>query len=387
MTPELRKPTRVLHVLRPAAGGMKGHVLQLATGLEGYGFIAEIACPGDSDVVQSALAAGLEVRPVPIAGPLRPLRDLEAVFLLTDIVRRGGFDLVHAHGFKAGLVARIAAMLAGCGNRVVTVHNHVLYRDLSPSTRRAYITAERWLARVTSRIIAVSDSLREELVDAYGLPPGLVVTVHNGLDLEPFGDTVDPGPIRERYGVSRDALLFGLAARFAPQKAMDVLLRAAVPVLERVPNAWLLMAGDGPLLEEVRREAAKTSVADRIVFPGFETDVRGLLGGLDVYVSAALSEGLPLATIEAMAAGLPVVSTKAGGTPEVVGDGETGLLAEPGDAEGLADAMLRMARDPALRVAMGEAGRARALAEFAEQRMLEHTAEVYREVLCSSSPK
>jgi glycosyltransferase involved in cell wall biosynthesis len=156
-------------------------------------------------------------------------------------------------------------------------------------------------------------------------------------------------------------------------------------MLERVPNAWLVLAGDGPLLDPVRRQAAATSVAERIVFPGFEHDVRGFLGALDVFVSSPSSEGLGNAAIEAMAAGLPVVSTRTGGIPEVVVDGETGLLAEPGDAAALTEAMLRLARDPVLRRQMGEAGRGRAVDEFAEQGMLSRTAEVYREVLCSDS--
>jgi len=382
---DVRKPVRVLHVVRPAVGGMKAHVIQVATGLDAYGYLAEIACPGDSDVVESALAAGVPVHPVPLVGPLRPASDIEAVIVLADRIRQGGFELVHAHGFKAGLVARLAAMRAGCRNRIVTVHNHVLYRDMSSAARWAYTTTERALSRRTSKLIAVSDSLRDELVNAYGIEPASVVTVHNGIDLEPYLASVDAAPVRERYGLPGDALVFGLAARFAPQKAMDVLVEAAVPVLERVPNAWLVLAGDGPLIGEVRRQAARSAVADRILFPGFETDVRGMLAALDVYVSAALSEGLPLATIEAMAAGLPVISTRAGGTPEVVADGETGLLAAPGDAQSLSDAMMRLARDPVLRVTMSEAGRRRAAEEFAEERMLERTAEVYREVLCSTS--
>jgi glycosyltransferase involved in cell wall biosynthesis len=383
--PDLRKPVRVLHVLRPAAGGMRQHVLQLATGLVSHGFDAQIACPGDAEILRSAFAAGIEIRPVPIVGPLSPLRDIEAVIVLSDVIRRGSFDLVHAHGSKAGLIGRIAAMLARSPNRVVTVHNDVLGGSVRPGLRRAVIGVERLLARHTSRMIAVSDALRSELVDTVGIDPALAVTVHNGIDLAPFLASVDPGPVRERYGIPRDALVLGQAARFAPQKGHDTLVAAAVPVLERIPNAILLLAGDGPLLEQVVRAAARTAVASRILFPGFETDVRGMLAALDVFVSSPVSEGLGLAAIEAMAAGLPVVSVRTGGVPEVVIEGETGLLAEPGDVPGLTEAMLRLARDPMMRLAMGKAGRLRAVEEFSQETMLERTAAVYREVLCSDS--
>lgn len=385
MGSDLRKPVRVLHVLRPAAGGMRQHVLQLAGGLAANGFDAQIACPGDADIVQSALAAGIEVRPVPIVGPLSPVRDLEAVLVLRDVIRHGSFDIVHAHGSKAGLVGRIAAMLAGAPNVVMTVHNDVLGGSVRPALRRTVIGVERFLAGHTSRIIAVSDALKSELIETIGLDPDLIVTVHNGIDLAPYLASIDPGPQRDRYGIPRDAIVFGQAARFAPQKGHETLVAAAVPALEKVPNAYLLLAGDGPLLEPVRRAASRTTVASRILFPGFETDVRGLLAALDVFVSSPVSEGLGMAAIEAMGAGLPVVSVRTGGVPEVVAHGETGILVEPGDVAGLTAGMLRLARDPMTRLAMGEGGRRRAIEEFSEEKMLERTALVYREVLCSDS--
>jgi glycosyltransferase involved in cell wall biosynthesis len=378
---DMRQPVRVLQVVRPAVGGMKGHVLQLATGLRAHGFECEIACPGDSELVQAALEANLLVHPVPIVGPLRPRRDLLAIIALREVIRERRPALIHAHGSKAGLIARLAARHAGGSPIVVTVHNQVLYGGVSRLTRRVYIMLERWLARRTARIITVSDALRAEMLQVYGLPASLVTTIHNGVDLSPFLAGGDGAAARERYGIPRDALVFGLAARFAPQKAHKVLVEAAEEVLERDTRAWALLAGDGPLLERARSKARAGRVRDRILFPGFETDVPGLLAALDVYASPAIAEGLGLATIEAMAAGLPVVSTTAGGTSEVVEDGVTGLLVPPGKPVPLAAALTRLLRDPVLRRTMGEAGRTRAVAEFGEDRMLERTARLYREVL------
>ncbi|HEY5431814.1 MAG TPA: glycosyltransferase family 4 protein [Coriobacteriia bacterium] len=378
---EPRKPVRVLQVVRPAAGGMKGHVLQLSAGLRTHGFECEIACPGDSELVHDALEANLTVHPVPIVGPLNPLRDPLAIVSLAEVIRERRPALVHAHGSKAGLIARMAVLLAGRVPTIVTVHNQVLYGSISPLMRWVYVTMERRLARRTARIITVSEALRREMVDVFGLDPALVTTVYNGLDLGPFLAGSDRAKARERYGIPAGALAIGLAARFAPQKALDVLVEAAVPVLERHPDARLVLAGSGPLLEFVRTRARASSVRDRILFPGLETDMPGLLSALDIYASAAIAEGLGLGTIEAMAAGLPVVSTTAGGTPEVVEDAVTGLLVPPGKAAQLTEALLWLAKDPALRRRMGEAGRARALERFTEERMLEGTAEVYREVL------
>jgi glycosyltransferase involved in cell wall biosynthesis len=376
-----RQRVRVLQVVRPAVGGMRTHVLQLANGLRSFGFESELACPGDSDLVHNALEAGLLVHPVPIVGPLRPWHDLVAIISLAEVIRERRPALIHAHGSKASLIARVATMLSRRTPTVVTVHNQVLYGGVSRTTRRTYVTFERLLARRTARIVAVSEAVRRELVDDYGLPAGKVTTVHNGLDLAPFLAPGDRRAARERYGIPTDALVFGLAARFAPQKALDVLVEATAPVLEADPRTWLIVAGDGPLIEVVRTKARATAVRDRMLFPGFETDVPGLLAALDLYVSPSIAEGLGLATIEAMAAGLPVVGTKVGGTPEVVEDGVTGVLVRPGKSGPLGAAIARLLAHPAERKRMGEAGRERALAEFGETKMLERIAALYREVL------
>lgn len=378
---ETRQPTRVLQVIRPAAGGMKAHLLQIAVGLRSRGFDCEIACPGDSDMVHDALAAGLVVHPVPIVGPLRPLRDLRAIMSLARVIRDRRPAIVHAHGSKAGLVARIAVVFAGGVPMVVTVHSQVLYGGVSPLMRRIYIFMERRLSRRTARTLTVSEALRAELVDVIGIDPDRVTTVHNGLALGPFLAGGDRDAARRRYGVPEGARAFGLAARFAPQKALDVLVAASVPVLERDPDAWLVLAGSGPLLESVKTQARASSVRDRILFPGYEADVPGLLASLDVYVTSSITEGLSLALIEAMAAGLPVVATRVGGNPEIVEDGVTGLIVQAGKPGPLTDALTRLLFDAALRRAMGAAGRARVLAEFDEGRMLDRIASVYREVL------
>jgi glycosyltransferase involved in cell wall biosynthesis len=376
-----RNPIRVLQVVRPAAGGMKWHVLQLCRGLRSRGFECEIACPGDSGLVHDALEAKIAVHPVPIVGPLHPLRDPLAIVSLAEVIRERRPALVHAHGSKAGLIARMAVLFAGRPPVVVTVHNQVLYAGISPVMRRIYIAMERRLARRTARLITVSEALRSEMIDVFGLDPGLVTRVYNGLDLAPFVAGGDRAASRERHGIPPDALAIGLAARFAPQKALDILVEAGAPVLEQYQDALLVLAGAGPLLEFVKTRARATSVRDRILFPGLETDMPGLLSALDIYASSAVAEGLGLGTIEAMAAGLPVGATPAGGTPEVVEDGETGLLVPPSKAQPLTDALLRLAKDQALRRRMGEAGRSRAVSRFGEDRMLESTAEVYREVL------
>lgn len=375
---------RILMVVRPATGGMKSQMMTLATGLVDGGHEVAVAGPGDSAVLSEAAEAGLPVHAVPIVGPLNPVRDARAVTSLARVLHAGGFHVVHAHGFKAGLVARAAAMLVDTPAVVVTVHNHVLYRpELSAATKRLHISLEHALAARCDRYIAVSGSVREELLDVYGVPAEKVVTVHNGVEPEPFLEWHDGASARADLDVPDGVPVLGCACRFAPQKGLDDLVGALAEIREMVPGTTLVLGGDGPLAGHLHEEAEAAGVSDAIIWPGRipEDDVPGFLSALDAYVSSSLSEGLPLSLVEAAAAAVPTVATRVGGTPEIVSDGETGLLVEPGDRHALAEACARVLTDPGTARALGSAAREHVLAEFRPEAMVARTEEVYMEAL------
>lgn len=369
---------RVLMVVRPATGGMKRQVLSLAGGLSELGHEVAVAAPPDSDVIAEADEAGLETHPVPIVGPLDPIADARAVRALARLVRSERYDVVHAHGFKAGLVARVADLFAQAPAVIVTVHNHVLYRDdISRFTKWRYRAAEWVLAARADGYIAVSDSLRDELVGAYRLPSDKITTVHNGVEPTAFLEPHDRRHAREAFHLPADALVLGTACRFAPQKGLDNLIAALPEVRERVPDVVLALGGDGPLSEQLHEQAKTLGVDDAIVWTGVVSDVPEFLAALDAYVLSSRSEGLPLALVEAAAAGVPTVGTRAGGTPEVIEDNRTGLLVEPEDRHGLAEACVRLLSDRDLAAALAAGARERAVAEFAPKVMVERTLGVY----------
>lgn len=373
---------RVLMVVRPATGGMKRQVLSLSRGLLAAGHDVAVAAPADSEVFAEAAAAGLPVHPVPMVGPLDPVADARAVRALVRVVRENAFDVVHAHGFKAGLVARVATTLAHVPAVIVTVHNHVLYRDdISRFTKWRYRAAEWALAARTDGYIAVSDSLRDELIGAYHLPAGKVVTVHNGIEPGAFLVPHDRLHARESFGLPAEGPVLGTACRFAPQKGLDNLIDALSEVRDRIPGTVLALGGDGPLAEELHAQAEENGVADAIVWTGVVDDMPEFLSALDAYVLPSRSEGLPLALVEAAAAAVPTVGTRAGGTPEVIADRETGLLVEPGDLHGLAEACVRLLDDRELATALGTAARTRVMGEFSPGVMIERTLQVYDDSL------
>lgn len=375
---------RVLCVVRPAVGGIKAHVVTLARGLRDAGCEVTFACPGGSEVAAAALDAGFPALPVALTDAVRPAADACALARLTAIVRRERFDVVHAHGFKAGVVGRLGATLGGCPARVLTVHNHVLYREeTSPAAKALHRGVERALAPLTSRVIAVSDSLRDELVGAYGLAARKVVTVHNGVPAGRFTAAQDRASARARLGVAGEGPVIGSVCRFAPQKGLTYLVAALPAIRAAVPGLRVVLGGDGPLRGGLEAQVRALGAEDIVTFPGMVADMPALLSALDLYVAPSLSEGLPLTLVEAAYSGLAVVSTTAGGTPEVVDDGETGVLVAPGDPSALAGAVIGALGDAAARTRMGALARERALTRFAPERMVAATLGVYRDALGS----
>ena len=365
-------------VVRPASGGMKEHVL----GLVALGHGVEVAAPEDSDIFRAALASGLTARAIPLVGPLHPLKDPVAVSALRRLIASGGHDVVHAHGLKAGLVGRLATRFSTRAPFIVTAHNHVLERDeTSGAAKVRYREVERALASQVARYIAVSDSIRRELVEGYGLSAERVVTIHNGIDSTPFLVVRDRSAARAALGVPDDVPVVGLAARFSTQKGLRHLL-AALPEMRRTaPQLIAVIGGSGPLDSELREQAVALEVSGFVRWPGHVAEVAELLAALDVYVSPAETEALGMGLIEASAAALPIVATRVGGAGEVVVDGETGLLVPPRDPAALAHTTLALLGDPELGCTLGAAARARAITEFAIDRMVERTLGVYQAVV------
>jgi glycosyltransferase involved in cell wall biosynthesis len=377
---------RVLMVVRPASGGMKEHVLGLSAGLVSAGHSVEIAAPAGADVLRAARDLGVATHPIPLVGPLHPLHDARAIPALRRVVLAGRFDIVHAHGFKAGLVARLAvptrARTREAPAVVVTAHNHVLFRDdTSAAKKRLYRVVERALATRAARYIAVSDSIRRELVDGYGLPADKVTVVYNGVDPAPFLGQRNRDAARAELRLPLDAAVVGLAARFSAQKGLRHLI-AAIPELRdglRSDGRDLIVAigGSGPLERELHEQAQALGVSSSIRWLGHVESVPVLLAALDVYISPAETEALGIGLIEASLAALPIVATNVGGVPEVILEGETGVLVSPCQPVLLAREALGLLRDSGRSSALAAAAKERCLHLFSPALMIEHTLDAY----------
>lgn len=312
---------------------------------------------------------------------VNPVLDSVALVALAGIFRRGRYDLVHTHSSKAGVLGRLAARLAGIPVVIHTVHGWGFNDRQRPLVHRSYAALERWCAGFTDALVTVTPR-DTEVGLALGIgEPSLYSTIRSGIDVAHFGT-----PARSREQV-RDEL--GLAAhhrvavsvmRLVPQKAPLDVIEAAGRLLREVPDARVLLVGDGPLRATVEQRCRALKIDDRIVLTGLRSDVPDLLAASDVLVLASLWEGLPRVIPQAMAAGLPVVATAVAGNAEAVADGVTGLLVPPRDPVALGQALAALLADRDRARAMGAAGRAR-VDEFSVHRMVDDIEALYARLL------
>jgi glycosyltransferase involved in cell wall biosynthesis len=301
--------------------------------------------------------------------------DPAAFARLARLIRRGGFDLVHTHSFRTELGAALATRaMTGRPRLVRTVHNTDDFY-----TRPRYRGLARAASRSMDRLIAISDAVGTFLRQDAGLSGERIERIYYGLDAAPYRPDVPLPSLRG--GDMRPTL--GVLARLAPQKGHRILFDAMPSIVAEVPRVQARIVGHEELstVAELRAYAAERGMEDHVSFEGFRADVPGLLAELDIFVLPSLWEGFGLVLLEAMAAGRPVVASAVGPIPEIVVEGETGLLVPPGDSDALARAVVRLLRDPRLAARLGRAGRARVEAKFGLDGMVARTDALYQELL------
>jgi glycosyltransferase involved in cell wall biosynthesis len=290
-----------------------------------------------------------------------------------SILRRDRPAIFHAHltwplACKYGL---IAALVSGVPAVLATAQ---LFVDV-PYDRSARLQ-QRLLASRLGCYIAVSGQVARRLRAAFGVPERKLRVIHNAIPAAAFDGPADPD-LRTRMAGPAQRPIVLTCARLDPQKGLSTLLEAAV----LVPAAVFVIAGEGQQQAALRDQAQRLGLADRAVFLGHRADVPALLASCDVFVLPSLYEGLPLAVLEAMAAGRPVVTTAVGGTDEVVCDRETGLLVPPNDPRALASAIRTLLDEPRLAARLAAAGKTRVAAQFSAERMVQSVTQTYDDLL------
>jgi len=298
---------------------------------------------------------------------------------LTALARKRRARILHVHGYAAADFGRLAARLTGAA---LVLHEH-----FADPRMPAYQGWADWLlSRLTDRAIAVSESTRQFLIGSRHVPEQKVRLIWNGAPLEEFAP-VAPGAarrVREELGIPMDALVVGAVSRLSEQKGHRYLLDAAPRVLARLPEARFVIVGDGDLMGPLQEQARTLGIGERVVFAGHRTDVPEVLGAMDVLCLSSTYEGTPLVLFEAMASAKAIVSTAVDGCREVLEDGVTGILVPPRDPEALADGLLRVLQDAALRADLSRGAR-RSSVRYDIRECVARMEALYDEVLAEQS--
>lgn len=368
---------RVLHTFEPPDGGVAEHVVQVALHLGDQGYEVVVAGPRETAGYAALAAAGIEVHRLPVGrGYGRPQDEARAVGRLTGLVREGGFDLVHCHSAKAGVLGRLAARRTGVP-AVYSPHGLPFVGPVSAMRRRFATFAERRLGSRTAAYLFVSEAERRFAQEA-GVGSGRPMhVVHNGCTADA---STPPDPaLRALAGTGP---LAAMVTVLRPAKGVEAFLDAAPAVLAAVPDGRLALVGDGPMHAafSARVRERRLDAEPRFAMLPWRPPMAAQLKALDVLVLPSEMEAFPMALVEAMAHGVPQIASAVGGIPEAVTPA-TGLLVAPRDPGGLAEAIAALLSDPQRRARLAAGSRARHTAHFTLEHMIAGIAGVYAGVL------
>ncbi len=384
------KPLRVVRVIaRLNMGGPAHHVGLLGSRLdpERYETLllhGELGA-GEDSLEDSVRARGVAMARVPGLRPeLRPHDDARALGSLVRAIRRLRPDLVHTHTAKAGMLGRLAAVMAG-GPRpkiVHTYHGHVLEGYFGPLKNATYRGLERRLATVSDALIGVSSATVNDLVRLGIAPQEKFRVIPIGLDLKPF---LEAGPdagaaFRSEAGLRDGEVFLSFVGRLVPIKRVDVLLRALAHARGLGSPVRLAIVGDGSQRDKLERLTAELGVADVVFFAGYREDMVAVAAAADLAVLSSDNEGTPVSLIEAAAAAKAAVSTAVGGVPDVVTPG-TGILTNADDPRALGEGIARLAGDRGALSDMGNRAREHVVQNFSAERLVEDIEALYAELL------
>jgi len=355
--------------------GVGAHLLNLMRWLDPARYQMSLVCAeseGGWRLMARAARLGAEVYPLSV----RDLHNQEAIERLRRLLQQEQVAIFHSQvGISwEGMSGLRTAYRAQVPVRIVTEHLPYLL------THPGQVAEHRATTRLADRVITVSEGARASFL-AHGYPEAQFVCIHNGIELPPRRSHEGAGRIRQALGVPAGAPFLLTVARLTPQKALDVLLAAIPAVLSRYPRAYFACVGEGPEQLRLLAQARALGIDEAVHFLGHRDDVPALLAAADLFVLPSRFEGHPLAALEALAAGLPVVGTRVCGLDEAVLDGETGRLVEPDQPRALAEAILELLPDADRRARMGEVGRRLVADQYSARRMARATMALYEELL------
>jgi glycosyltransferase involved in cell wall biosynthesis len=356
-------------------GGAQTFLLDLVKNLDAQRFVPEVASMHGHGVFEPAFReAGIKTHSLS-PGKMPPFYIPNFIRLM----RAGKYDVLHFHLFGANLCAKPLAIAAG--HPAIIVHDQC--NDASRDRNPLLLAADALANRGADRVIAVSESVRNYLIEREGLSEEKVEMIPNGLDARFFNEATAAQKLeaRKKFCIPPESLLIGGVGRLVPQKNFGAFLKVASLVLVSNPDVHFMIAGSGPMEASLRSEAVSLGLAGHIHFLGHVSDRATIYQALDILFMPSDFEGTPMTLLEAMASGLPVVASAVDGIAEVCTDGGDALLVPPRDVGGYADAINRMLADDTLRQEIGARARETVLARYDIRQLAAKIEKIYEEVL------
>lgn len=372
---------RILHVLdKIGTAGSRIHgpsrlLLALWPELERKGIELELCILRDrTEAVSEFVSAGVQIR---ILG--RGKLDPRTLLDLVGLIRKGGWNAVHLHGYGATTFGRLAAWYCGVPS---VVHEHMVDENVPVYQK----IADRVLSHLCDAGIAVSESVKLFMVDGRFLARHVVDVIPNTVAIRyedrPSADYVVG--VKEKLGLPRNCRLIGAIGRLHPVKGLNYLIESFPKILKSIPDVHLVLVGEGDERQQLKAQVDSADLGPKVHFAGHQDDIKPFLAALDVLILSSLSEGCPLSLLEGMAFGIPVVATRVGGIPAVLTDEQTGLLIEPCNSNSIADGVIRCLSDPALAESLSVGARNAFRKRFAPEVVAEQYISVYDRVLGQS---
>jgi len=375
-------------ITRLNVGGPARHAALLDEGLEKEGIqsVVVTGSVGEEEGDMSYLFSERGKSPVilpELRREIHPLLDAVCLWKLFQIMRRERPDIVHTHMAKAGALGRLAATLARVPVRIHTFHGHVFEGYFSRFKTRFFLAIERFLARRSNCLIAVSDHVRQEICRRYRIgSPKRVRVVPLGLDLEPFLRlNGEEGSLRTELGLSSGIRLIGIVGRLVPIKNHAFFLEVVEALVKKRQDLHFVIVGRGEEEEALKRLVRQKGLSRFVTFLGWRKNLTEIYSDLDVVVLTSRNEGTPVSLIEAMASGKAVVATRVGGVPDVVQDGVTGYTVSSGDLSGFVEKIELLLHHRDLQERLGKAGRKWVSERFSKERLLQNIRTLYQELL------
>jgi len=388
--PNNQKLIKVLHIITHLSiGGAEDNTLITVERLDRRKFEVILMCSPEGDWLERAtkIKALNFIFVEELARKIRFVKDFIAFLKICSTIKNAKYDIVHTHSSKPGFLGRLAAKLAGVPIIIHTIHGFPFHDFMNSVTKQFYIGIERFLSRISDKIVTVSKLNLEKAVDLRLEKRSKFINIYSGIDFSKFDIKIDAERKKKELGILNGEKIVGMVGRLSEQKAPLDFVKAIPEVLKARSDVRFVIVGDGELKQKTLDLSKKLNVDSKLMVLGFREDVPELLQTFDVFVLTSLWEGLGRSLTEAMYTGRSVVATNVEGVPELVKPGKTGLLVEPRDVQAIAKGIIHLLDDEKSAGKMGKAAAESIHADFTADAMVKNLEKLYEDLVFKNAKK